>query len=123
MAHLFPLGKRQRVSRRDRRLPLLKPFMSSRLKPVHPGDVLREDFMKPLGLSAYKVAKAIGVAPIQISQMTRGRRAFSAKTALLLGKYFRTSPELWVRLQAQYDLEVAEPGLRKRIAKINALAA
>jgi hypothetical protein len=49
MAHLFPLGKRQRVSRRDRRLPLLKLFMSSRLKPVHPGDVLREDFMKPLG--------------------------------------------------------------------------
>lgn len=122
MADLFPLGKRQRVSSRDRRLPLLK-LMSSRLKPVHPGDVLREDFMKPLGLSAYKVAKAIGVAPIQISQITRGRRAVSAKTALLLGKYFRTSPELWVRLQAQYNLEVAEPGLRKRIANITALAA
>jgi len=79
--------------------------------------------MKPLGLSAYKVAKAIGVAPIQISQITRGQRAVSAKTALLLGKYFGTSPELWIRLQAQYDLEVTEPRLRRRLSKITTLAA
>ena len=79
--------------------------------------------MKPLGLSAYKVAKDIGVAPIQISQITRGRRAVSAKTALLLGKYFGTSPEVWIRLQAHYDLEVAEPQLRRKLARITALAA
>lgn len=74
--------------------------------------------MKPLGLSAYRVAKDIGVAPIQISQITRGQRAVSAKTALLLAKYFGTSPEVWIRLQAQYDLEMTEPRLRKEIAKI-----
>jgi addiction module HigA family antidote len=92
MAHLFPLGKRQRVSRRDHRLPLLKLFMSSRLKPVHPGDVLREDFMKPLGLSAYKVAKAIGVAPIQISQITHGRRADQRQDSIAAGKILSNQP-------------------------------
>lgn len=90
----------------------------STLKPVHPGDVLREDFMKPLSLSAYKVAKDIGVAPIQISQIMRGRRAVSAKTALLFGKYFGTSPDVWIRLQAQYDLEMVGEDMQKRIARI-----
>lgn len=78
-----------------------------RLDPVHPGDVLREDFMKPLGLSAYAVAKAIGVTPIAISEIIRRKRAVSAEMALKLGRLFSVSPELWMRIQADYDLEIA----------------
>jgi antitoxin HigA-1 len=83
----------------------------NRLKPVHPGDVLRDDFMKPLGLTTYAVAKAIGATPITISLITRNRRAVSAEMALKLGRLFSVSPELWVGIQADYDLEVAR--LRK----------
>ena len=79
----------------------------NRLDPVHPGDVLREDFMKPLGLSAYAVAKAIGATPITISQIIRRKRGISAEMALKLGRYFNISPELWMGIQADYDLEMA----------------
>jgi len=78
-----------------------------RLNPVHPGDVLREDFMKPLDLSAYAVAKAVGSTPIAISQICRGKRSVSAEMALKLGRLFNVSPELWMGIQADYDLEVA----------------
>jgi addiction module HigA family antidote len=78
-----------------------------RLDPVHPGDILREDFMKPLGLSAYAVAKALGVTPIAISEIIRRKRAVSAEMALKLGRLFNVSPELWMGVQADYDLELA----------------
>jgi addiction module HigA family antidote len=78
-----------------------------RLAPVHPGDVLREDYMKPLGLSAYAVAKAVGATPIAISQICRGKRAVSAEMALKLGRLFSVSPEVWMGIQADYDLELA----------------
>lgn len=80
---------------------------NERLKPVHPGDVLREDFMKPLGLSAYAVARAIGATPIAISQICRRKRSVSAEMALKLARLFSVSPELWTGIQADYDLEVA----------------
>ena len=70
-----------------------------RLDPVHPGDVLREDFMKPLGLSAYAVAKAIGVTPIAISEIIRRKRAVSAEMALMLGRLFNISSSLNKRMQ------------------------
>src|SRR6185369_4419581 len=78
-----------------------------RLEAVHPGDVLREDFMKPLGLSAYAVAKAIGATPIAISEIVRRKRAVSAEMALKLGRLFSVSPELWMGIQADYELEIA----------------
>jgi antitoxin HigA-1 len=91
----------------------------NQLDPVHPGDILREDFMKPLGLTAYGVAKAIGSTPITISLILRRRRAVSAEMALKLGRYFNVSPEIWVGIQADYDLEVArrrrEAAIKKRI--------
>jgi antitoxin HigA-1 len=90
---------------------------NERLKPVHPGDVLREDFMKPLNLSAYAVAKAIGSTPIAISQICRGRRGVSAEMALKLGRLFNVSPELWVGIQGDYDLEVARLHCEKRIER------
>jgi addiction module HigA family antidote len=82
--------------------------MEERLPPVHPGEVLLEDFMKPLGLSQYRLSKDIGVTPIRISQIVRGQRAISADTAMRLARYFGTSPEVWLRMQVRYNLEVAE---------------
>jgi addiction module HigA family antidote len=80
---------------------------NNRLDPVHPGDVLREDFMKPLCLSAYAVAKAVGATPIAISEIIRRKRGVIAEMAIKLGRLFNISPELWMGIQADYDLEVA----------------
>ena len=88
---------------------------NERLSPVHPGDVLREDFMQPMKLSAYAVAKAIGATPIAISLICRGKRSVSAEMALKLGRLFNVSPELWIGIQADYDLEVARLRFEKRI--------
>jgi addiction module HigA family antidote len=96
----------------------------NRLDPVHPGDVLREDFMKPLGLSAYAVAKALGVTPIAISEIIRRKRGVSAEMALKLGRLFNNSPELWLGIQADYDLEIArarsEADIIRRIRPLKA---
>ena len=73
--------------------------------------------MGPLGLSQYRVAKDIGVPPLRISLIVRGKRAITADTAMRLARYFGTSAVVWIRLQAQYDLEVAEPKLSKVIAR------
>ena len=78
-----------------------------KLPPVHPGEVLLEDFMKPLGLSQYRVAKDIDVPPLRIGQIARGMRSVTPDTALRLARYFGTTPGIWMRLQAQYDLEIA----------------
>ena len=100
---------------------------NDRLDPVHPGDMLREDFMKPLGLSAYAVARAIGSTPITISLICRRKRAVSAEMALKLGRYFNVSPELWMGIQADYNLEVAKLGrqaeIEKRVQPLAALQA
>jgi addiction module HigA family antidote len=85
------------------------------LPPVHPGEVLLEDFMKPLGLSQYRLAQDIGVPALRISQIVRGKRSITADTAMRLARYFGTSAAVWLRLQARYDLEVAEARLAKRI--------
>ena len=87
------------------------------LPPVHPGEVLLEDFMKPLGLSQYRVALDIGVPALRISQIVRGKRAVTADTALRLARYFGTTPGIWLRLQARYDLEVAQAKIGKEIAR------
>lgn len=88
-----------------------------RLPPIHPGEVLLEDFMKPLGLSQYRVAQDIGVPTLRISQIVHGKRAVTADTAMRLARYFGTSPDVWLRLQARYDLEVAERKYGDRIER------
>ncbi len=88
-----------------------------KLPPVHPGEVLLEDFMKPHGLTAYRVAKDIGVPALRIHQIVKGERGISADTALRLARYFGTSPEVWVRMQARYELEIAQTELERRITK------
>jgi antitoxin HigA-1 len=85
------------------------------LSPIHPGEVLLEDFMKPLGLSQYRVAQDIGVTPIRISQIVNGQRSITVDTAMRLARYFGTSAAVWLRLQVRYDLEVAERDLSDRI--------
>lgn len=88
-----------------------------RLPPVHPGEVLLEDFMKPLGLSQYRVALDIGVPPLRISQIVRGQRAITADTALRLARYLGTTPGIWLRLQARHDLEVAQLQVAEQIVR------
>lgn len=88
-----------------------------KLPPVHPGEVLLEDFMKPNGLTPYRVAKDIGVPALRIHQIVKGRRGISADTALRLARYFGTSAGVWVRMQARYELEVAQAELESKISK------
>jgi addiction module HigA family antidote len=82
-----------------------------RLAAVHPGEVLLKDFIEPLGLTRYRVAKAIGVPQRRIDEVCSGRRAMTADTALRLGRFFDVEPQLWMNLQAQFDLELAEQSL------------
>jgi addiction module HigA family antidote len=85
--------------------------------PIHPGAVLAEDFLKPLALSQYALAQAIGVPQMRISEIVRGRRGISADTALRLARYFGTSAEFWVNMQARHDLELARESLGTAIAR------
>lgn len=78
------------------------------LEPIHPGEILLEDFMKPMDVSINRLARDIAVPPGRVSAIVNGKRAISADTALRLGKYFNVSPEVWMGLQADYDLRVAQ---------------
>ena len=89
--------------------------MDKMLSPIHPGEVLLEDFMKPLGLSQYRLAQDLGVTPIRISQIVRGHRSITVDTAMRLARYFGTGAAVWLRLQVRYELEVAETELSERI--------
>ncbi len=89
--------------------------MTDRLPPIHPGEVLLEDFMKPMGLSQYRLAKDLGVTPIRISQIVNGKRAITVDTAMRLARYFGTSADVWLRLQIRYDLETAQEKLSQKI--------
>ena len=79
----------------------------TRLEPVHPGEVLKHDFMEPLGLSATSLAKAVGVTLARINEIVRGRRGITAETALRLARYFNTDARSWMNLQDRYELEIA----------------
>jgi len=86
-----------------------------RIPPVHPGKVLLEEFLKPLGISQYRLAKEMSVYPRKINEIAHGKRAITADTALRLARYFGTSAELWMNLQALYDLERARDALAERV--------
>ncbi len=83
--------------------------MDKKLSPIHPGEILLEDFLKPLGLSQYRLAKDIGVTPIRINEIVKGKRSITVDTAMRLARYFGTSADVWLGLQMDYDLEKAEP--------------
>lgn len=88
-----------------------------RLRPVHPGDILRNDFLEPLGLTAYRLAKELGVSRPTITQLVARRRNVTAEMALRLARYFGTSAQIWQNLQAQYDLEVATTKIGKAVER------
>ena len=83
-----------------------------RLHPVHPGTILRDEFLKPMGLSVYRLARDIKVARPRLNEIVRGRRAVTVDSALRLACYFGTTPEFWINLQARYELDMAERTLR-----------
>src|SRR5262249_7545633 len=88
-----------------------------KLAPVHPGEILLEEFLSPLGVSQYRLAKEPSVPPRRINEIVRGSRSISADTALRLARYFGTSERFWMNLQARYDLEVEKDRLGDRLAR------
>ena len=87
------------------------------LAPVHPGEILLYEFLEPMGLSQYALAKAIGVPAQRIGEIVHGRRAVTAETALRLGRYFGMDARFWLNLQTRYDLDVAEDALAGRLER------
>jgi addiction module HigA family antidote len=125
MENMLSLVGRTRIRRRDSRLSQLGETMATKLlEPIPPGEILSEEFMKPLELSINALAREIDVPPNRISEIVGGKRAITADTALRLGKYFGVSPEIWLGLQADFDIRVArqttwpkiEPRVRARAA-------
>jgi len=93
------------------------------MAPVHPGEILLEEFLRPLGVSQYQVARAVGVPARRINEIVHGQRRISADTALRLARYFGTSERFWVNLQARYDLEVEKDRLGTALDDIQPLNA
>ncbi len=91
--------------------------------PITPGEILEEEFLKPMGLSQYRLAKEIHVPARRINEIVKGKRAITADTALRLGRYFGTTAQLWVNLQSTYELERATEALQPELIKIEPHAA
>ena len=87
------------------------------LEPIHPGEILLEDFMKPLDISINRLARELVVPPGRISSIVNGKRSITADTALRLGKYFSVSPQTWLGLQTEYDLRVAQREIGEEVEK------
>ena len=87
------------------------------LKPIHPGEILLEEFLKPMGLSQNRLALAIGVPARRINEIVLGKRRITADTALRLGQYFDMSPQFWLGLQMDYDLDVAADAMGSRLSR------
>ncbi len=96
---------------------------TKKLDPVHPGEILLEEFLTPLGVSQYRLAKSISVPPRRINEIVRGQRSISADTALRLARYFGTTERFWLNLQTRYDLECEKDRLGDRLDReVTALA-
>jgi addiction module HigA family antidote len=96
----------------------------AKLEPITPGEILLEEFMKPLSISQNRLARDLDVPPVRINAIVHARRAITPDTALRLAQYFGVSPEFWINLQAHYELKVAKrafgPSIRKRVRRIRA---
>jgi addiction module HigA family antidote len=90
---------------------------NKKLPPIHPGVILMEEFLKPMGISQYRLAKDISVPPRRINEIVHGKRGITADSALRLGRFFGMSPQFWLNIQSRYDLEVAEDLLEDRLSK------
>jgi addiction module HigA family antidote len=94
-----------------------------KLAPIHPGEILREEYMVPLGLSSNALARALGVTAARVNDIVRGRRGITADTALRLARYFRTDVRSWMNLQSNYDLQVAQADAGTALAAIKPIPA
>ena len=98
--------------------------MNKKLAPVHPGEILQEEFLEPMGISQYRLAKDISVHPRRVNEIIQGKRSISADTALRLSRYFGLSERFWLNLQARYDLEIEKDRLEGRLEnEVKVLAA
>ena len=88
---------------------------NKKLSPIHPGEILMEEFLETMGISQYRLAKDINVPPGRINEIVHGKRSITADTALRLGRFFGMSPQFWLNLQTRYDLEVTEDLLEGRL--------
>jgi addiction module HigA family antidote len=91
--------------------------MARKLSPIHPGEVLAEEFLTPLGVSQYRLAKSIGVPPRRVNEIVLRKRGITADTALRLGRFFGTTAEFWMNLQMRYDLEMRRGVLGQRLGR------
>ena len=89
-----------------------------RLPPIHPGEILNEEFLLPMDITQYRLAKSIGVDTRRIHSIVRGERSITAETALLFSRFFGNSAEFWMGLQAQYDLEIAEDRISRKLGMV-----
>ena len=89
--------------------------MAKKLAPIHPGEILFEEFLEPMGITQYRLAKDVTVPPRRINEIVHGKRGISADTALRLSKYFGTTERFWLNLQTRYDLEVEKDRLGNRL--------
>jgi addiction module HigA family antidote len=101
----------------DKRVDFAGVASGRRLPPIHPGEILRDEFLTPMAISVYALANSIKVPRSRINDIVLGRRAITTDTALRLGRYFGTSPEFWLNLQARHDLDLAERTSRRRIER------
>lgn len=88
-----------------------------KIPPIHPGEILFEEFLKPMDISQNQIGRSLGVSPRRINEIVHGKRSITADTALRLGRYFGNSPSFWLGLQMDYDLDVAEDTLSSKIKK------
>ena len=94
---------------------IIDHMKNKQLPPIHPGEILMEEFIEPMGISQYRLAKDISVPPRRINEIVHGKRSITADTALRLGRFFSMSPQFWLNLQSRYDLEVTEDLLEGRL--------
>jgi addiction module HigA family antidote len=107
--------KREDIDRRS--VDFSDVSTGGRLPPAHPGDILRDEFLEPMGLSVYQLAHDLRVPRSRANDIVRGRRAITTDTALRLARYFGTTPQFWINLQTRHDLDVADRTLRRQIER------
>jgi addiction module HigA family antidote len=99
------------------RIDLTEVITGKKQPPIHPGEILRDELLEPMKISVYALAQAIKVPRSRVNDIVLGRRQITADTALRLARYFGTTPDFWINLQARYDLDVANRTLRRRIER------